>query len=1079
MSAGDAVQRPDVGGMTRLPQEPYPGLRPFLDYEDILLFGRERQVREVIERLQQTQFVAVLGGSGSGKSSLILAGVVPELRSFGIPGAGDFWLPMVCTPGTNASAQDQAQRQSTPITRLARKFAALLRSRGTPELDAARLDEIAARMREELGFSTLVDVYTDELAMPPGPQPQDAHFLFVIDQFEELFHPTTRNLDDARLLAERIIDHFFSPHPRCFVVLTMRSEHLNDCAGYLELPDAINKASYLVRRLDEAELREAITQPAERLLRLRRLAEDEAQRLPDEVQFDGAVTERLLRDARAISDDPDHLPLLQHVLARVWQAACERVSSRLDLPDRIIASDLAVAVGAQPAALAKPPDQAVNALQLSLERWAEASYLRHDERERRWLDTVLRRLAIKDPNTGMYSQQRINVDECVALLGPQATRDELRAVLAKGFLGEVDYLYWDDDDPQRITLKVSHESLIRGWPRLRRVIDGEAERFAAFVELLRKCEDWKRKGRSEELLLDTGDLRRARDAAVETTLSNADERAGWFRRLDAKNTHAALGELGGSGHGDIDDFLRLSFQRQEKQRDTEGKRRRNLRLLAAACLLLVPMGLYAVLVQGPVIGRTALLFEAGSIANSTPLRRGQADVGSEAPALRSLVDAAALIDRGRRGDSALQRINRHVLKRLPALPFVGGAAEFVEQIGAQAEPVVNGSLRQLLESSIWHGPAAQPDDESVAMSKRRGAVNCMVERASGTVEQPGQLFSAFNTNNPSLSRNIFVPDASAASADREELELRGADVRHETPFSCRSKQVLLKIPTFLAPEIAFDANLRFLLFVATDATKQPPDKTVTLNEILWERADDEGGRSVRSLERVVLTGARAADLLSQVNEPPAGDKPDVALLDTLRMTDGRAFIVGNERWRILDQMAQRIPAGSDDPQLRALAPPQQGSQCLALDAMLKQRLQPGFTMEMLEDPGDDRYCFSIQRGVPPDASPKTDQFVVAVYGKPSANALRLTGAPAPIASLPRFGRSRPGEAVSWKVGTKGSRYSGWIVAWSPNSSGTLRHVAAPWSTCALWRLGSDVLQSQDTALRVAKQEENRRVCEWQ
>ena len=53
-------------------------------------------------------------------------------------------------------------------------------------------------------------------------------------------------------------DHFFQPHPRCHVVLTMRSEHLNDCAGYLELPDAINEAAYLVRRLDERELGDTI-----------------------------------------------------------------------------------------------------------------------------------------------------------------------------------------------------------------------------------------------------------------------------------------------------------------------------------------------------------------------------------------------------------------------------------------------------------------------------------------------------------------------------------------------------------------------------------------------------------------------------------------------------------------------------------------------------------------------------------------------------------------------------------------------------------------------------------------------------
>ena len=108
--------------------------------------------------------------------------MVPELCSFGIPGAGDYWVPMVCTPGTNASAADQAQRLYTPITRLARTFAALLRSRGSPEKDAARLQEIAARLREELGFSNLVDLYTEELAVPPGPQHQAPEYRLAQDE---------------------------------------------------------------------------------------------------------------------------------------------------------------------------------------------------------------------------------------------------------------------------------------------------------------------------------------------------------------------------------------------------------------------------------------------------------------------------------------------------------------------------------------------------------------------------------------------------------------------------------------------------------------------------------------------------------------------------------------------------------------------------------------------------------------------------------------------------------------------------------------------------------------------------------
>ena len=184
----------------RLPTEPYPGLRPFLDHEAALLLGRGRQVREVIARLRETRFVAVIGGSGSGKSSLIRAGVVPDLRGFAIPDAGDYWIPVVCTPGTTvqpAAGVSTALVAQTPITRLAWKFSQSLEAPAASketgdagDAATARRAEIAAVFRQGAGFSRLVDNYFDELPAL-GPAREGARFLFVIDQFEELFIRTT------------------------------------------------------------------------------------------------------------------------------------------------------------------------------------------------------------------------------------------------------------------------------------------------------------------------------------------------------------------------------------------------------------------------------------------------------------------------------------------------------------------------------------------------------------------------------------------------------------------------------------------------------------------------------------------------------------------------------------------------------------------------------------------------------------------------------------------------------------------------------------------------------------------------
>jgi hypothetical protein len=568
-----AALRSSVGAQdarTRLPHEPYPGLRPFLDFEAALLFGRERQVREVIERLRATQFVAVLGGSGSGKSSLIHAGVTPELRSFGIPGTGDVWLTMVCTPGTNVGQADAAARRHTPITRLARRFATLLKPCASEAESTQRLADIAQVFRQEAGFARLMDTYAGQLAVPPGPDPEHAHVLFVLDQFEELFHPTNQGVADGSLLVERVIDHFFSPHPHCYVVLTMRSEHLNDCAAFLELPDAINKSSYLIRRLSSDELREAIVGPAQRFLRLVARSDQTGRALPPCVHFEPAVLQRALRDAQMLTHDPDHLPLLQHLLARLWEAALQREEMGVAVPSHITEIDLVRAVHAGNSAgnsagigvgNAKPLDDQINVLRACVENWPESMYRWHAPAQQHQLDALLRRLAFKDPNTGLYSQQRISVDAAVRLLGPGQTQDDLRALLADGFLGSVDYLFWDDDDPQQVTLKVSHESFIRGWSRFRNLVDVESERFDAFVGALRKCAEWAARHDNEDFLLETGELRRLRDAEIEAQLADAEQRAAWFRFLLLDRDGARLAKL----EPVLDAYLAASSRRQLKR----------------------------------------------------------------------------------------------------------------------------------------------------------------------------------------------------------------------------------------------------------------------------------------------------------------------------------------------------------------------------------------------------------------------------------------------------------------------------------------------------------------------------------
>src|ERR1700730_1882567 len=145
---------------------PFPGLRPFEASENYLFFGREEQSEELLKRLLQVRLLAVVGTSGSGKSSLVRAGLGPYLNAL----PGSHWQVATFRPGGN------------PIANLASAL-------NSPDVigKAAQSEEDAARDRSLLevrlrrsGLGLLEVVHLARL-------PEGKNILIVIDQFEELF----------------------------------------------------------------------------------------------------------------------------------------------------------------------------------------------------------------------------------------------------------------------------------------------------------------------------------------------------------------------------------------------------------------------------------------------------------------------------------------------------------------------------------------------------------------------------------------------------------------------------------------------------------------------------------------------------------------------------------------------------------------------------------------------------------------------------------------------------------------------------------------------------------------------------
>ena len=250
---------------------PYPGLRAFETQEGYLFYGREQQTQELLDRLAHHRFLAVVGSSGTGKSSLVRAGLVPALQRGFLTAATSRWRIAIIRPG-NAP------------------FDALAAELGKPEA------------RPVLGASShgLVQAVRD-LGLAEGES-----LLLVVDQFEELFRFRRESLatdggSEAALFVAALLQASRVVNPAIYVVLTMRSDFLGDCAEFSGLPEALNDSQYLVPRLTTEQMQSAIERP---------------------LRFSGAsITPRLVQTLlQDIGGSSEQLPVLQHALNRTFVA---------------------------------------------------------------------------------------------------------------------------------------------------------------------------------------------------------------------------------------------------------------------------------------------------------------------------------------------------------------------------------------------------------------------------------------------------------------------------------------------------------------------------------------------------------------------------------------------------------------------------------------------------------------------------------------------------------------------------------------------------------------------------------------
>lgn len=1020
----------------RFPKEPYPGLRPFLDYEAPLLCGRSQQVGEVIERLRVHRFVAVIGGSGSGKSSLVRAGVVPELRRYGIPAAGDFWVPMVCTPGTNPPRDADSKPRDTPLTRFAWKFNQLL-VRTDADKEQARIEQITRLMRKDCGLALVIDTFAGQIRPRAGLTGLDASFLFVIDQFEELFHPTNKDesggmVEDGRLLVERIIDHFFSPHDSCYLVLTMRSEHLNDCASFLALPEAINRAAYLVPRLDERQLAEAIQEPARNFQRVMRRNDDAVH--AGETAFEPTVLQRLLKDTSDLASNPDHLPLLQHLLARLWNAATRRAGTG-KFPEMLTGADLANAVLARTDAAWDDLKPGVNVLEQCLVSQADAVCSRwpKDSPIQEQIDGMLRRLAFKDPNTGLYSQQRINVDE--------SNREQLWALVEDGFVGSVNYLHWDDENPQRVTLKVSHESFIRGWPRFRNLIDAEAERFEEFLQMLRACTRWEDQKQSETDLMDGAQLRRIERARLDKVIRSEEQRQRWFGML--------LYVYGGRTHYNLRSKVVGYLDASQRKDAVQRKRVWRWRALGCAGLVaLVPLTLWFG-EDRPYRDRITEFSKAlGQLDRTAQTLEGLPAINAW-DQLKRVNDAVTQLGSALSGSPAAQDLV------WPGMFQIDSSKQVFDDTRQAVEPRVNGTLRVLLTQYPW--PVRDPDastssfaravttpdkDCSVPVKRAEEANGAPGPNASEVAWQPrrGTLYEA-NEAGGSVPRAIFL----SVVDERGRFEMRPAVTGQD---GCHAGAPLWQSPPAeYFPGIALDSSLKYMFLITFAPGTGSFIGTLQVLELDWIPRSDGAGWNVGSRRLASVTDQGMIRRFMTVQKTEWPHRP----LETTQ-TDTATVVKmsGGESWEIVAAEAVPVAASSTSQLFTKLdaAPEGRCSDLVSGERVEAEKIYGRSARLTAYARG--QTCIVVSRGKP-----------LSGYTPPGKDVVRVTFSrdawqPNAKYAVARVSFGYQPEATSGLWIGKGER-DGWVGLDASGKGDGSRLVAAPLTTTALNRINQALI----------------------
>jgi hypothetical protein len=427
---------------------PYRGLEPFREEDASFFCGRDDAIRELVAKVQAHSFVAVIGASGSGKSSLVFAGLLPALRQ---ESQTRTWDVVSLRPG------------KSPLGALAAAFGTAPENAGPAEIDAY--------LKKEAGFyrdgdaDTLTRIVDRRL---DGAPERPDRLLIYIDQWEELYAMAPAAEDNERLRQHTSdVDKFIGllvattsgPRSRATVVLTVRADFYNPLLQNPLISTLLPQQQVNIPLMKSGDLRSAIATPAKNA---------GLSFSPPE------LIDQILND---VGSEEGRLPLLQFALKETWE---RREENRLT-------AEAYTAVGGVTGAIEKTAEGVYDRLTPAQQDAARHLFLRLVTPGEGQEDTRARSLIPDDP------QQR----DVINFFSDPKTRLLVTSFATLEGAGQA-------GSDVRATVEVAHEALIQRWPTLQAWVNGNREKLRARTVILRAMAEWEENSKSDRYLLDPG-----------------------------------------------------------------------------------------------------------------------------------------------------------------------------------------------------------------------------------------------------------------------------------------------------------------------------------------------------------------------------------------------------------------------------------------------------------------------------------------------------------------------------------------------------------------------------------------------